>query len=207
MDIFRKSTFELFVQHGCERREQGVGDDLRALDGGMDAVALNRVRNVDQVFIDHGHKCGVVPGGKIAEDFLEGCDVVAAVVGGQGDAGKKNLDVRIFKCCEHLFEVASSLIRGKAAEAVVASEFDDNDFRMELEDVVQIGNGVLGGGAAGALIVDLVMVTTIVQIPLKRVGVRLSGLKAVTGGDAVAEADENGPVGGAQGSGNKKQAD
>ena len=128
----------------------------------MDAVALDSVMDVDQVFVDHGHKCWVMLGGQVTEDLFEGCDVVAAIVGGQRDAGEKNFDVRVFKGCEHLVQVAAGLVRGETPEAVVAAEFDDDDFRMEQQDVVQIGDGVLGGGAAGTLIVHLVVVAAIV---------------------------------------------
>ena len=85
-------------------------------------------------------------------------DVVGAVVGRQGDAGEQNLDVRVLKRGEHLVEVAAGLVEGQAAQAVVAAELDDDDGGMQAQDGVQAGDGILGGGAAGALVDDLVVV-------------------------------------------------
>ena len=55
--------------------EQGVGDDLGAFGGGMNAVALDGAGNVDQIFVDHGHEGDVVLGREIAKDLVEvtGC--------------------------------------------------------------------------------------------------------------------------------------
>ena len=47
----------------------------------MDAVGLNCAGNIDQVFVDHGHKRGVMIGREVAEDLFELLDVVPAVVG------------------------------------------------------------------------------------------------------------------------------
>ncbi len=123
-------------------------------------------------------------------------DVVGAVVGRQGDAGEQDFDVRVFERGQHLVEIAAGLVEGQAAQAVVAAELDDDDFGMQEQDGAQTGDGVLGGGAAGALIDDLVVVAAAVEVPLQGVGIGLAGLEAVAGGDAVAVANQDGPVGG-----------
>ena len=128
----------------------------------MDAVALEGVGDIDKVLVDHGNKGGVVFGGEVAEDFFEGCDVVAAVVGGQRDTREENSDVRVFKCGENLVEVATGLIGRQSAEAIVAAELDDDDIGVEQQNRMKIGDGVLGGGTAGTLIVHLVVVAAIV---------------------------------------------
>ena len=45
-------------------------------------------------------------------------------------------------------------------------------------------------------LIDLVVVAAAVEIALQRVGKGLAGLEAVARGNAVAEADQDGPVGG-----------
>ena len=55
------------------------------------------------------------------------------------------------------------------------------------------------------MIVDRVVVAVSVEIPLQGVGIRLSGLKAVAGGDAVTVADQDGPAGGQERAGEKQQ--
>jgi len=162
----------------------------------VNAVFLDGVGDVDQVFVDHGHGGGVVLGRDVAEDLLELVDVVRAVVGRQGDAGEQDFYVRGFEGGEDLVQVVLSLIGWKAAEAVIAAEFDDDDFRVKLQYGVETGCGVFGGGAAGALIADFVVVAVGVELLLQVVGPGLAGLQAVAGGDAVAVADDYGAVGG-----------
>jgi hypothetical protein len=86
-------------------------------------------------------------------------------------------------------------VGGQAAQAVVAAEFDDNDFGVQAEDDRKTGHGVLGGGAAGALIAHFVVVAVVVELLLQIVGIRLAGLQAVAGGDAVAETNKDGTTG------------
>jgi len=55
-------------------------------------------------------------------------------------------------------------------------------------------NGVLGGGAARALIGYFVVVAAAVQVALQRVWKGLAGLEAVPSGNAVSKANQRGPV-------------
>ena len=162
----------------------------------MDAVLLDDSGNVDEVLVDHGDKGWVVLGGEVAEDLFKGLDVVRAVVGREGDSGEQDLDVRVFERGEYLVEVAAGLVGRQAAKAVVAAELDDDDFGMQEHDGTEVGDRVPGGGAAGALVDDFVVVPAGIELLLQKVGKRLAGLKAVTGGDAVAVADEDGTVSG-----------
>ena len=123
-----------FLQQRLQRGQQRVGDDLGAFGGGVDAVALDGVGNVDQIFVDHGHEGRMMLGSEVAENLIEGVDVVGAVVGRQRDAGEQHLDVGIFKRGEHRVEVAAGLVEGQAAQAVVAAEFDDDDGGMQQQE-------------------------------------------------------------------------
>jgi len=171
----------------------------------VNAVLLDGVGDVDQVFVDHGHKGGVVPGGQAAENLLEGVNVVRSVVGRQGDAGQQNLDVRAFEGGQDGIQILARLVGGQATEAVVATEFDDHDFGVQFKDGAQVADGVLGGGSAGALVDDLVVVAVAVQLRLKIVRIGLAGLETVARGDAVAEADDDGAVGGKRRGDEKKR--
>ena len=46
----------LAAEQGLEGGQERFGDDLGALGCGMDAVRLDGVGDVDQVFVDHGNK-------------------------------------------------------------------------------------------------------------------------------------------------------
>ena len=183
-----------FTKQRLQLREERVGDDLRTFGGGMDAVLLDGAGDVDEILVDHGHKRNVMPGGEVTEDLLERVDVVGAVVGREGDAGQQDFDVRGFKGGQDLVKIAAGLVGRQAAQAVVAAEFDDDDFGVQQQDGAEVGDRVLGGGAAGALVVHLVVITVCIEFALQRIRVRLAGLQSIAGGDAVAEADENGPV-------------
>ena len=128
------SLFPAFSQQRRQHRQQRLRDDLGTFGGGMNAVRLNRAGNMNEVFVDHGHECGVMLGGEVAEDLFEGLDVVTAVVGGQRDAGKQHFDVSIFESSQHSIQIAARLAGGQAAQSVVAAEFDDDNLRMQEQD-------------------------------------------------------------------------
>jgi hypothetical protein len=107
--------------------------------------------------------------------------------------------VGVLQSCQDRVEVTAGLGRRQTAQSVIAAEFDDDHRRVRQQDLAQTGGGVLGGGPARAPVADSVVVALGVKVSLQRVGKRLAGLEPVTGGDAVAVADEQGPVGGEQG--------
>ena len=186
------------MQQRLEGCEHGVGQKVGAFGGGVDAVLLDGAGNVDEVFVDHGNEGGVVPGGEVAKGLVEGLDVVGAVVGRESDSGKQDFDMRVRESRENSIKVVAGHVWGQAAEAVIATEFHDHDFRVQAQDPRKAGDGVFGGGAAGALVADFVVIAAGVEFLLQKVGKGLAGLKAVTGGDAVAVADEDGTVGGSR---------
>ncbi len=91
-------------------------------------------------------------------------------------------------------EVGAGVCDGQAAQAVVAAELDDDDGGMRGEDLGQALDAVLGGVAADALVVDAVVEVEVVEVGLEVVGVALAGADAAAGGEAIAEADEDGAV-------------
>jgi len=183
-------------QQWRQRGQQGAGDDFRSFRGGVNAVGLDRSRHVDQVFVDHGHEGRVVLARQVAEDLFELRNVFLAVVGRQSDSCQQDFDVGAFKRREHLVEIAAGLVEGQAAQTVVAAELDEHHLRMQSQNRMQARHGVLGGGAAGALVFHDVAVVVPVQIALQSVGERLPALEPVASGDTVAVAGQDRPVGG-----------
>ncbi len=72
---------------------------------------------------------------------------------------------------------------------------------------MEIDYRVFGGGSAGALIQDLVVVAAAVHIPLQSVRIGLARLEAIAGGDAIAKADQHGAIGGIERARKYQQAD
>ena len=87
------------------------------------------------------------------------------------------------------------LVKGKAAEAIVAAEFDNDNRRLKGDNRVQTRDRVFRGCTAGADVLDCVAVAELIQITLKRVGIRFTSSKTISGGDAIAKADEDRPIG------------
>jgi hypothetical protein len=91
---------------------------------------------------------------------------------------------------DHGGEVGLGLFEGEAAEAVVASELEDDELRMAGEDAGDAVEAVLGGVAADAGVDDVVVVAAGVEELLEDVGVGLAGVGAEAGGEGVSEADD-----------------
>ncbi len=99
------------MQQGFESRQQGLRDDAGALCGWMDAVGLNRAGDVDQVFVDHRHKSGVVFSGKCLIDLVKVTDVIGAVIGRQRDACEQDLNMRGLERGDNLIQIALRLFK------------------------------------------------------------------------------------------------
>src|ERR1700735_4595168 len=140
------------AQYRLQSRQQRVRQNLRTLCRWMNPVLLDRARNMDQIFVNHGYERGMMLCRRVLEHLLKLVNVIAAVVGRQGDAGEQNLDVRSLQRCPHLVQIPLRLFEWQSAQSVVAAKLDDHNFRVQFEDQMQIGNSVLGGRPAGSLI-------------------------------------------------------
>ena len=87
----------LFVEKGSELGQQSAGDDFGALGGGVYPVLLDGAGDVYEVLVDHGDEGDVVFRSEVAEDIVEGRDVVGTVIKGQRDACQQDFDVGGFK--------------------------------------------------------------------------------------------------------------
>lgn len=85
------------MKQGLEHGQQRVGNDFGALRGWMNPVGLNGTGHVDEVFVDHGNKRGMVFRGKCFENLVELLNVIRAVVWRQRDAGQQDFDMRRFE--------------------------------------------------------------------------------------------------------------
>jgi hypothetical protein len=85
--------------------------------------------------------------------------------------------------------------RAGCREVRHAAELNDRRIGMKLEDGPQTGDGVFAGGAARALVVHGVGIAVSVEFALQRVGIGLPLRQSITGSDAVAKANQDGPAG------------
>ena len=88
----------------------------------------------------------------------------------------------------------ASLVQGKAAQAVVATEFDDHHLGVEAQDCGQAGDGILRCGSAGSLVDDLIVIAAGIQLFLQEVRISLARLQAVARGNAISKAGQHGTV-------------
>ena len=160
----------------------------------MRTVALHHSWNSEDVLEEEWEEGDAVFGADDGVGVSELLNVVGAVVGGQGDAGKDDFCAAGFEGLDDVVEVGAGVGDGKATEAVVATEFDDDDGGMKGEDGVEALNSVLGGVAADALIDDAIVIVGGVEICLKVVRVALAGVGAKAGGEGVSEANDEGAV-------------
>jgi len=111
-------------------------------------------------------------------------------IGRERNAGEEDLHASFLKAGQHVVEIVARLADGKAAEAVVAAELDNDDRWMQSQQEGKTRGGILGCGPACALVDDFVGVAMRVEQLLQIGGIGVAGSKAQAGGDAVAIADE-----------------
>lgn len=180
------------LEHGLDEAEDIFGDDLVAFRGGVGAVGLHHSGDAEDSLEEKGEKGELVFFGNDGIGVVELMDVVGAIVGRQGNAGEGDGGSAPFEFGDDAVEVGAGVGDGEAAEAVVATKLDDHEGGFEGDDAVDAGDAVLGGVAADAGVNDAVFVSGVVEVLLEKVGVALAGVGTEAGGEAVAEADEQG---------------
>jgi hypothetical protein len=131
---------------------------------------------------------------EVTKDLIKSLDVISSIVGRKCDSGQQYLDLGIVKSGQNRVEVATRLVGRNSAKPVVAAEFNDHNGGMKLENRAKVGNGILGGSTARAAIRYGVMVAKLVEIPLQGIGEGLAGCEAISRGNAVAVADDEGAI-------------
>ena len=158
----------------------------------MHAVGLNVAVDAVDVLEDEGQKREVELMRELGIHAVEARDVVAAVLRGQRDAGEGDLGAGVLELLDHGGEIFLGAIDGQAAEAVVAAEFENDDLRSLGEDVGNALEAIFRGVAADACVDDAVAIAGGVEETLEIGGVAGGGFDAESGGEAVAEAGDDG---------------
>lgn len=189
-----KEKTGLLPEQGLDERHDVPRDDLVALGGGVGVVALHESGDAVDVFEEKRQQRDVVLLREQCVGGVELLDVVGPIVGREGDARERYLDIGGLERGDDLVEAGAAVFDAKAAESVVTAEFDDDCGGMEGENAGKAGDAILGGVAGDAEVNDAVVQPAAVEIGLEEVRVGLAGIGAVAGGERVAEADENGAM-------------
>lgn len=160
----------------------------------MYAVGLDGVGDVHEILVNHRHEGSMMLSREVTKDLIKSLDVISSIVGRKCDSGQQYLDLGIVKSGQNRVEVATRLVGRNSAKPVVAAEFNDHNGGMKLENRAKVGNGILGGSTARAAIRYGVMVAKLVEIPLQGIGEGLAGCEAISRGNAVAVADDEGAI-------------
>lgn len=158
----------------------------------MDAVRLHHAGDAVDVFEHEGEQGVAVGLGDGLVHGFEFADVIGAIVAGQGDAEEDDFGAGAGEAGGDLLEVIAGAGDGDAAEAVIATEFEQDDFRGRAEGIAEAVEAALGGIAADAGVDDVVGIAALVEDFLQDVGVGLTDFEAKAGGDAIAEAEDDG---------------
>lgn len=177
------------------------GHLFAALRCGMGVVRLHGAGDAVDALKDEGQKGDAELFGERGVHGVEAGDVVFSVVGRKGDAGEGDVGAGGLELADDAGEVGLGLGEGKAAEAVVAAELDDDDAGVAGDDALDAVEGVFGGVAADAGVENEVGVAVGAEELLEVGGVGLAGVGAEAGGEAVAEAVEDGAAAGSCGVG------
>ena len=168
------------------------GYDLVSACGGVGSVLLHHAIDAVDALEEEGKKGDGVLFREQGVGLLELVDVVGAVVGREGDSGESDLCAAGLEAREEGIEIGSCVLDAQTAEAVVAAELDDDEGGVEGDDVVDAIEAVFRGVSADALVDDVVAKAASVEVFLEVVGVALAGIGSVAGGEAIAEADQEG---------------
>lgn len=175
-----------------EQRQEMLGEQLGAFRSRVDAIVLDGAGNGVDAGIEFGQQGHVILCRNQPVGLIKLTNVVGAVIGRKGDAGEEDLAAGVDQSGDDGVEVAACGVDGDAAEPVVAAEFDNSHGRVEAEDVFQAVDSVFAGIAADAGVDNPVVIAASIEERLQVGRVRERGIDAMAGGDAVAEASDDG---------------
>ena len=182
----------LFPQQRDDEGKDIAGDDLVSCGRGVGLVGLHHPVDSEDALKEKGEYRHAVFFSNQSVGVVELFDVVGAVVRREGDAGEDDFGAAGFEGGDNLVEVGARVFDAKAAEAIVAAELDDDDGGLHGDDGVDALDAVFGGVAADAFVDDAIVITPGVEVGLKVVGIAFAKFGTVAGGEAVAEADDEG---------------
>src|SRR6476646_3325979 len=178
-----------FLQDGAEVFPDVVGDDFVAFNGRMDAVREVQFGMSADTFEEKGNESGLVFLGDANKGLLEIARVIVAEVGRHLHACNENLHLRIFgaSLVDNGLEVLRHGCDRKAAQAVVAAEFEDEDVAFAFEDPIDPAQPTGGGITTAAGVHDLENPAGFVNFLLQQSREGLMTIQTETCRDAVAE--------------------
>ena len=166
-------------------------NDLVACGGGVSFIALHHAGHAVDVLQQEGKHGDVVFVRDLRVIVVELLDIIRTVVGGQGDAGESDLGARLLQGGDDLVEVVAGIADRQTAQAIVASELYDDEDGMKREHIGEARDAVFGCVSGDAEVFYVVLVTELVEIFLKVVGVALARICAQTRGEGITEAYED----------------
>lgn len=168
----------------------------------MDPVALVEGRVTAYAVEEERDEGGFVLCRELAEDLIEGIGIGGAHAWGDAHSGEEDLAGRVtgMNGVDNRLEVVAGAGNGDTAEAVVASEFEDEDIGGLAQDPVEAALSVSGCFAADAGVNDLVGKVEGVEAVADEGGESLIGGEAIACGEAVTKEDDGfSAVGGGDG--------
>ena len=170
-------------------RQHMLGNHLRALRGGMDAVHLNRARHGIDAVVNHRHQWHMLAAGHLHKDTLEAADVVRSVVGRKCDSNQQHSDSCRAQPVHQGSQIALRMAGIDAAQSVVASKLDDHHLWMLGQYGGQSCQRICGGVSRNSGIHYAKGKGTDGQQMAKSLRITHALRFAVAGRDAVSEAD------------------
>ena len=179
------------MKEWCDQRQEIARDLLIPLRGGMNTVGLHAACRAINVLQQEGEQGNVILPGQQRVRLIELVDVVRAIVGRERDTAEHNFDASSLQGRDYLIQVFARAVDGKAAEAVVAPEGNDNNDGFQGQDIVEPIDTVFGGVAADPRIHDVVIKAFGIEILFEKVGITISRVRAVACSQAVTEGDND----------------
>jgi hypothetical protein len=180
------------MQQRQEQRAYVGRNQLGAFCGGVNSILLDRIRNRVHVGVQHGQQRSMIFGRDLRENGVELADVVRTVIGRQRDAEQQNLASCPAQGSNNRVQVVARRCERQPAQSVIASQLDDDDCRMQFNDVVQPIDRIFCSIPADALIDHAVAVSASVQISLQVVWIAMARLNSIARRDAVSKTDDLG---------------
>ena len=182
------------MQQGKDQRQQIARYLSIALSRGVDAVGLHAARSAVDILKEEGEQGHVILLSQRCVDFVELADVVRAVVRWQRDAAEDDVCSRAPQGGDNLIEILACAVDGQPAKTIVAAEGDDDEGRLQGENIVHPFDAVLCCVAADAGIHHAVVKALRVEILLEKVRITVASIGAVACSQAVAEGNDYWPV-------------
>jgi len=159
----------------------------------VDSVVLHHAGLGYKRFEEEGDQRQLVLLCEVPINPLKLADIVGPVISRQRHAGENHGRPRCLKTANHLFEVGARDLDGKAAQPIVASKFEQHNFRFRRDRLRHPCHAARRGVATNARIYYSIAVTLLIQGYLHEIGIGLAGFHSKTRRERIAEAKDHRP--------------